>query len=290
MNMFGFLDNLVKGSVYFLIALLLSVGTLIAHPLSGSARLYRRERDKSRPQITSTTFLAVALIVIGAVFAGDVVPKRAAAANATATGLTAWLTTGKPLEGFAPIVAGSVLAAALIVLMLRAVARIARLNERRRERFQAAVEYQLGLLFLAMALLNLWDMVMTEETKGGLADALILPLLLLAFVALGAHFWIGLLRITNLHRLRRRMPRVRRRWTRRRRGEAGAERSRQGGNAGPSPAAALLLAAVLGLAVLPVAAIPPFLIGAAGLRAGSTVTKWLLRQESGEKAAAGRRG
>lgn len=283
MNMFNFLDTLVKGSVYFLIDLLYSTGTLIAHPLSGSARLYRRDQNRSPAQISSTSFLAVTLILIGAVFAGDVGVERAAAANETATGLAAWLTTGTPPKGFGPILAGSVLAVALIVVMLRAIARLRGLKRRRCERFQAVMEYQLGLLFLAMALLYLWDMMMTEETKGGLPDLLILPLLDLAIVALGAHFWIGLLRIPHLHRLRRRLPRLRRRWSRRHyyRSIATTEGGRDAGRGG-GLAVVLLIGLLI---VLPLAAIPPVLVGATGLRVGWTATKWMLKQVDGEEAS-----
>jgi hypothetical protein len=283
MNMFNLLDSLIKGTVQFLLDLIYSVGTLIAHPLTGAPRLYRDAQDRGKIQMSSVTFLALVLMIGGAIDDGNDGSGDPRAVDNTMGKIAGLLTTGTSPEGFGPVLAGAVTSVVLIALMLRGIARVARLQGRRRERFLAVMEYQVALFLLLLALVVFWNMFQPAELSDDAPPRQVGLLYLISALApivifsLGAQFWIALTRSPRVHRLRRRLPRVRRRWTRRR---GGAVRGQDGAKG------ALLMLALLAMIVSPLAAIPPVLLSLVGRQSGQAVSTWMFELDRTRKAEA----
>jgi hypothetical protein len=171
MNVSKFLDDTVRGTVGFVHGFVKTATTLLAHPLSGSSRLQASVDDPSSEQISSTTFLALAMVsaigflyVLTSVAAGNAPegeeynPVLVGAARFAATGTTA---------GIVPVVAGALAGTIVLSALLRLSTRLGSHPGPRRVYLVATLEYDFGFMILLGALLILAAHLIYVMVTGG---------------------------------------------------------------------------------------------------------------------------
>lgn len=202
--MFKFLDETVRGLVQFIFDLLGSTFTLLLHPFSGATKLYRADRTPEKQQISSVTYLTLALlpplVVVPALLYAD---RPDGFAQEFTSRAVSFLVTGSPPQGFAPYAVGAIGGAVLAAALFRMAAWLRGLEGRRRKRLIVTMEYQTGIFILAA---TAW-LPFALDRQPGVAlqflyalSGLLLAVHINAFVC---QFWAGLLRSATPYQVAR---------------------------------------------------------------------------------------
>jgi hypothetical protein len=198
MDVFKFLDEAVRGAIFFFYSIVATTLTMVRHPVAGPGRLWLASRTPAARQISPLTYLAAMFVVLS--LAQSVSLREAGpGGGAEFAGLARLFATGSVSSELVPLLAGALTATILVDALLRALARW-RFRARRAEKFVAVMEYGSGFFLLfGGTLVVIISSFLAEEYASAISVPLIyaagsLPALHLYGQLSKSRRWYGLIR------------------------------------------------------------------------------------------------